>query len=165
MENAAFNPYLNDNIRINKSKPILKWLLELFNYRTIVLDKKQLGKILAAGSERQQQTRATRVKRLFWSTLKKAAQYIPFTRELIAAYYCAFDPATPKHVKATLFAALAYFVMPIDIIPDFLAIIGFSDDITVLAAALATIKPYINEQHFDLADEALEAKNVKKSAY
>lgn len=129
------------------------------------MNEKELSKILATADEDQQQSRAKRVKKLFWSTFKNAAHYIPFTRELVAAYYCAFDPATPKHVKATLFAALAYFVMPIDIIPDFLAIVGFSDDLTVLAAALASIKPYINEHHFEQADEALETKKMNKNAY
>ena len=124
-----------------------------------------LDKILSHGDEKQQKTRAKRVKDLFWATFKKASRYIPFARELVAAYYCAFDPATPKHVKATLLAALAYFVMPIDVIPDFLAIIGFTDDIAVLAAALASIRPYINETHFDLADEALEVQKTNKNAY
>src|SRR3546814_3525110 len=52
--------------------------------------------------------------------------------EAAAAWYCARDPETSMRVKATLLAALAYFVMPADFIPDFVAVFGFTDDATVL---------------------------------
>ena len=45
------------------------------------------------------------------------------------------DPATDRKVKLTLVAALAYFVMPFDIIPDILPIMGFTDDAAVITAA------------------------------
>ena len=69
----------------------------------------------------------------FWATFRKAARYIPFAEDLVAAYYCAFDPATPIRVRAILIGALAYFVLPLDVIPDFIAGLGFTDDVTVLA--------------------------------
>jgi uncharacterized membrane protein YkvA (DUF1232 family) len=54
-----------------------------------------------------------------------------------------------------LLAALAYFILPIDIVPDFFAVVGFSDDIAVLAAALRMIQGHINDGHYDAADSAL----------
>ncbi|MEP3671449.1 MAG: YkvA family protein, partial [Hyphomicrobiales bacterium] len=60
------------------------------------------------------------VRRDFWKTFRKALRYIPFSSELVAAYYCALDSKTPFHVRATLLAALAYFVMPLDVVPDFI---------------------------------------------
>ena len=75
--------------------------------------------------------------------------------EVVAAYYCALDRQTPRSVRATLLAALAYFVMPFDIVPDLLAVVGFGDDIAVLTAALAAIRPHIKESHRIAARQAL----------
>ena len=76
--------------------------------------------------------RSDSVRRKFWATFRKAARYVPFADDLIAAYFCALDPATPHRVRAVLLGALAYFILPFDAIPDFIAGIGYSDDITVL---------------------------------
>ena len=58
------------------------------------------------------------LRRQFWRKLQGVAASIPFAEELLTAYYCAFDRNTPTSVKATLVGALAYFVLPIDAIPD-----------------------------------------------
>jgi uncharacterized membrane protein YkvA (DUF1232 family) len=96
-----------------------------------------------------------RVERKFWDKLRKYIRHVPFVGDLIAAYYCAFDPATPLHVKAVLFGALAYFIMPIDLVPDVLTWIGFTDDAAVLYAALRTIAPHIKDRHREQAKVAI----------
>ena len=96
------------------------------------------------------------VERGFWRKLRKTVGRIPFTRELLAAYYCASDPATPSHVKAVLMAALAYFVIPTDMIPDFIAAFGFSDDASVLALTVATVSSHIKPAHQERAAAYLE---------
>ena len=53
------------------------------------------------------------------ATARKAARQVPFMEDVVAGYYCALDPSTPAKVRATLLAALAYFVLPLDTIPDF----------------------------------------------
>lgn len=83
----------------------------------------------------------------FWRTFAKAAKQIPFTEDLVAAYYCALDPETPGKARAVLFGALAYFVMPVDVIPDILAVVGFSDDIAVLSLAIATVRAHMTDAH------------------
>jgi uncharacterized membrane protein YkvA (DUF1232 family) len=100
-------------------------------------------------------TRARRVKRRFWSTLRRAARQIPFADDLVAAYYCALDPATPTRVRAVLLGALAYFILPVDAIPDIVAGIGFTDDVTVLIATIAMVRAHITEAHRDAARQAL----------
>jgi len=95
------------------------------------------------------------VKRGFWAKLLKFAGHIPFSEELASAYFCAMDPATPTRVRATLLAALAYFVAPIDAIPDFLAGIGFTDDAAVLAAVIALVAQHITAMHREKARAAL----------
>jgi uncharacterized membrane protein YkvA (DUF1232 family) len=91
--------------------------------------------------------RAGRVRAGFWRTLKRAARRIPFAEDVVAAYYCAFDPATPRGVRVGLLAALAYFVTPTDLVPDVLAAVGFTDDAAVLAAAIALVRGHITERH------------------
>lgn len=91
----------------------------------------------------------------FWKTFKKAARQIPFTEDLVAAYFCALDPETPTKAKAVILGALAYFIMPFDTIPDFLALVGFSDDIAVLTLAIATIRSNMTEAHRLAARKAL----------
>jgi uncharacterized membrane protein YkvA (DUF1232 family) len=58
------------------------------------------------------------VRRGFWRKLRRLAARLPFAEDLITAHYCAFDRQTPLHVKAALIGALAYFVLPVDVIPD-----------------------------------------------
>ena len=72
---------------------------------------------------------------------------IPFAEEVAAAYYCAFDPKTPLRAKGILFAALAYFILPFDIVPDFILGVGFTDDMAVMAAAIGMIATHMTEEH------------------
>lgn len=95
------------------------------------------------------------VRKGFWQTLKKAARRFSFAEDLVAAYYCALDPATPARVRATLFAALAYFVLPVDAIADVAPVIGFTDDAAVLMAAIGMVKTHILLKHRLSARDAL----------
>ena len=71
-------------------------------------------------------------------------------------FYCAFDPATPLKVKGILLGALAYFIMPIDVIPDVLLGLGFTDDMAVLYTAISMIRSHMTQAHRDKAKETLE---------
>jgi uncharacterized membrane protein YkvA (DUF1232 family) len=95
------------------------------------------------------------VRRGFWSKLRRLAARLPFAEDLLAAYYCAFDRDTPRHVQATLVGALAYFVLPFDIIPDMLPVLGFTDDAAVLATAIKLVASHIRPQHRDAARRAI----------
>jgi uncharacterized membrane protein YkvA (DUF1232 family) len=55
--------------------------------------------------------RERKVRRDFWTKLKHFAGQMPFVEDLVAAYYCALDPATPMRVRGILLAALAYFIL------------------------------------------------------
>jgi uncharacterized membrane protein YkvA (DUF1232 family) len=96
-----------------------------------------------------------RVKRDFWPKMRRVASHIPFANQALAAWYATQDPETPFRAKAVLLGALAYFVMPVDAIPDFLAVVGFSDDAAVIAAVLATFGANIKDKHHQLAKETL----------
>ena len=91
----------------------------------------------------------------FWRTAKRAARHVPFMEDVVAAYYCALDKETPLRVKGILFAALGYFILPADAIPDVIFGLGFTDDIAVLTAALAAVRAHLKPAHFAAAKEAL----------
>lgn len=97
----------------------------------------------------------SRVRKRFWPTVRKALRHIPFMEDVVAAYYCAMDSSTPFRVRAALMGALAYFVLPIDAIPDVLTFIGFADDASVLMAVLALVGAHINDTHKEQAKAAL----------
>jgi len=97
-----------------------------------------------------------RVERDFWQKLKATARKIPFVDDLVSVYYCALDPATPRHVKYILFGALAYFIMPFDLVTDFMPLLGFGDDAAVLYAAIRAVTPHIKPEHRVRAKEALD---------
>jgi uncharacterized membrane protein YkvA (DUF1232 family) len=96
------------------------------------------------------------VRESFWPKLMKVMANIPFAEEAVAAYYCALDSETPLRVKGILLAALAYFIMPVDVIPDFLLGLGFTDDLTVLVTAISLIRSHMRPEHRDRAQAALQ---------
>ena len=105
-------------------------------------------------AERFTEERA-RVRREFWPKVKKVVAALPFAEDLLAAYYCAFDRKTPRHVQAALIGALAYFILPFDAIPDFLPVLGFTDDAAVLATAIKLVSSHIRPDHREAATAAL----------
>jgi len=87
------------------------------------------------------------VRRGFWPKLRKLAPRLPFAAEAAALWFAARDPQTPVAAKAVMFAALAYFVLPADVVPDWIVGLGFTDDAAVIAAALAMVGRAITPAH------------------
>lgn len=54
-------------------------------------------------------------------------------------YHVVTDPGTPAKQKAIILGALGYFILPVDMIPDLLPFVGFTDDIAALAACLKAV--------------------------
>src|ERR687892_2400004 len=92
----------------------------------------------------------------FWAKLRRVVARVPFAEDVVAAYYCALDRDTPGYVRAVLFGALAYFIPPTDMVPDVLAGLGFTDDASVIAAAMAAVGRHIEPRHREQARERLE---------
>ena len=82
------------------------------------------------------------------------------TRELVldamTLFYATVDQKTSVYSKSVAIAALAYFIMPLDAIPDFLPIVGYSDDAAMLVGAVVTLKSEISEEHKRRALERLD---------
>lgn len=89
----------------------------------------------------------TRVRAGFWRKARQTLGKVPFTEDAVAAFHCALDSATPLPIRATLFGALAYFVMPFDAIPDFIVGLGYTDDAAILIAAFTAARVHITEAH------------------
>ena len=105
----------------------------------------------------EKQTRRT--KRKVLPKLLRVAGQIPFAEDVAAAYYCAIDPETPRKAKLVLFAALGYFVMPVDALPDVIAGLGFSDDAAVLTTAISVVGMHIKDTHRYAAQRLLRLPN------
>jgi uncharacterized membrane protein YkvA (DUF1232 family) len=105
--------------------------------------------------------RERKVRRDFWAKLKRVVGMIPFAEDLVAAYYCALDPATPLRVRGMLLAALAYFILPTDLIPDMIAGLGFADDAALLTAVVGLVATHITPTHRAAAARALDKELPK----
>ncbi|ASD26689.1 YkvA family protein [Brevundimonas diminuta] len=103
-----------------------------------------------------QKVNEMRVRKGFWPKMRRTAARIPFAGQAMAAWYAAQDPKTPLAAKGLILGALAYFVMPVDAIPDIFAGIGFTDDAAVIAAVLATLGAHLKPRHHDQAAQALK---------
>lgn len=107
--------------------------------------------------------RPNEVRKRFCAAFKRVAARLPFAEDLLAAYYCAFDRKTPGHVQAALLGALAYFILPFDVVPDMLPLLGFTDDAAVLAAAVRLVAEHIRPAHREAAREALARGAVARA--
>lgn len=94
----------------------------------------------------------------FWKKIKssalKAGENV--IEMALRLYYAAQQSDTPAWAKATIYGALAYFISPIDAIPDITPVIGYADDVGVMTAALATVSAYINEDVKEKARKKLK---------
>ena len=95
----------------------------------------------------------------FWRKARRTLGRIPFSEDAVAGFYCATDKATPTRVKAALLGALAYFVLPIDAIPDFVAGLGYTDDAAVMLGVLKLIGGSITDSHREAARRWLKAES------
>lgn len=124
------------------------------------MDDVKIGEILEPGTREDQSRQERRVRSRFWPKLKRYARHIPFIEDVVAGYFCALDPRTPMRVRGILLAALAYFILPLDSIPDFLLGFGLGDDIAVLTAAFAAVAGNITEAHRAAARKALAEEEI-----
>jgi len=96
------------------------------------------------------------IRKRFWRKLKQVSAKLPFVEDLLAAYYCAFDRQTPRHVQVALLGAVAYFILPFDFVPDMLPVLGFTDDAAILATAIRMVANHITPEHREAARAALK---------
>jgi uncharacterized membrane protein YkvA (DUF1232 family) len=95
-----------------------------------------------------------RVKRFGWARTAK--------RDAYAIYLAARDPRVPWDAKALAFLVTAYILGPVDLIPDFIPILGYGDDFIVVAlgtlAVAQLVPPDVMAEHRATAARVLEAR-------
>ena len=93
----------------------------------------------------------------FWNKVKNFA--LKAGREVIEKalwlYYAAQQPSTPAWARTVIYGALAYFVLPVDAMPDAIPVAGFTDDLGALVAALGTVSMYVTDQVKQMASEKM----------
>ncbi|NOV01807.1 YkvA family protein [Paenibacillus planticolens] len=107
----------------------------------------------------------------FWSKLKKGAKKagskVIYSGLLL--FYALESPKTPRRVKVQIYGTLGYLILPLDLVPDFLPIIGYVDDLSALALALAAVAKSIdkdvkqkakNKLRDLLGDDVLKSKAI-----
>jgi uncharacterized membrane protein YkvA (DUF1232 family) len=83
-----------------------------------------------------------------WSKLARVGRRLgqELVELCLCLHFAARRPETPAWARGTIYAALAYFLLPTDLVPDILPGTGYSDDIATLALAMTTVSAYINEE-------------------
>ncbi|NVZ64347.1 DUF1232 domain-containing protein [Pseudomonas gingeri] len=94
----------------------------------------------------------------FWEKVKTYAKAAGESalEPALKMYYAATDSDTPAWAKTAIYGALGYFISPIDAIPDPVPLLGYTDDVGVLCAALATTAAHIKNTHVARAQETLK---------
>ncbi|HEY5046829.1 MAG TPA: YkvA family protein [Rhizomicrobium sp.] len=115
----------------------------------------KLPEVESAGLPALYVRRAKIVEQGFWKKLARLAGRVPFVEDLAAAYFCFIDPTTPGRVRGVVLVALAWFVLPASIFPEFIVVLGFTDDVAVVAVAARMVRRHIKERHYQRAREML----------
>ena len=68
-------------------------------------------------------------------------------------FYTLKDEDTPAWVRTVILGTLGYFIFPMDALPDFIPVLGFTDDLGAMATAISTLMPYIKSDHKRMATE------------
>ncbi|NYT58598.1 DUF1232 domain-containing protein [Alcaligenaceae bacterium] len=95
----------------------------------------------------------------FWQKLSPRAQSLSrgVLEKALYLYYAVQSANTPKWAKRVIYGALGYFIFPLDAIPDLAPLIGYTDDLSIMAAALATVAFYITPEVKEQAHLKLDA--------
>ena len=94
----------------------------------------------------------------FWEKIKGVLKTagLPLIYKALQLYYVMLKPECPMHIKAAIVGALGYFISPIDLIPDIIPIVGFTDDLGAVASALLLAHMYIDEEVKRKARETID---------
>ncbi|MFC4100892.1 YkvA family protein [Paenibacillus xanthanilyticus] len=92
------------------------------------------------------------VRKGFFGKMKRFAGKVPFAKDAVAMYYTAIDSKTPLYAKGIAFSALAYFILPVDSVPDVLVGLGLTDDLAIVAAAVKALGSNVKAHHREKAE-------------
>jgi len=93
----------------------------------------------------------------FWDKVGGYAQVAgeELIEKALLLWYVLRKPDVPAWAKTAIMGALGYFIYPLDVVPDVAPIVGYVDDLSVIALALATVSVYIDDEVRDQASKKL----------
>jgi uncharacterized membrane protein YkvA (DUF1232 family) len=93
----------------------------------------------------------------FWAKIRKTSQKagLQVIYSALLLFYVMESRSVPVRAKAGIMAALGYFILPTDIIPDLVVAFGFTDDIAVLLYALSQVADHITPEVKEKASKKL----------
>lgn len=80
----------------------------------------------------------------FWSVIKAVGRQV--AKPALTLYYVLCAPSTPTSAKTIIIGALGYLILPVDLIPDFIPVVGYTDDLAALMAALKAVSDYVTDE-------------------
>lgn len=94
----------------------------------------------------------------FWNKVRRVAQKVgsEILRPVLQLFYLLQDGRVSLKHKAYIIGALGYFILPIDILPDFIAVLGFTDDIAVMTLLLKEMKDQMTPEVQERAEKKLK---------
>ena len=94
-----------------------------------------------------------------WGKIKGNAKKVGanLIYDVLQLFYVAKDPTVPMKIRAAMVAPLGYFISPVDLIPDLMPVVGYSDDAAVIAMAIGIAHLYINDEIRQKAQDKLVA--------
>jgi uncharacterized membrane protein YkvA (DUF1232 family) len=117
----------------------------------MIQDKEKLEKQMEAAGKHYSDEK-------FWGKLKKFAKKAgaSVVYAVLLLYYTLQKPEVPMKTKSIILGALGYFILPLDLIPDVLVGLGYTDDLDALGIALFQVAMYIDEDIKNQAKEKLK---------
>lgn len=115
-----------------------------------------------AESQRIKPIGAKRLGRVLIKAFKSAG--LEVVEKALWLYYAAERPDMPRWAKTTVYGALAYLILPLDAHPDFIPLTGYTDDLSVLLAALATVVGYVNDDVKALAAQRMQQLKLQDNS-
>lgn len=84
----------------------------------------------------------------FWNKIRKYSRIAgsKVVYHALILYYAATKSSTPLQVKLFIFGALGYFILPVDVLPDLIAGLGYTDDVAVILGVIKACHPYIDDE-------------------
>jgi uncharacterized membrane protein YkvA (DUF1232 family) len=94
----------------------------------------------------------------FWAKLRRHARKLSQAslEKALWLYYAAQKPGVPAWARTTICGALGYLIWPADALPDVIPVVGFTDDLGVISAALAVVALHIDTEVKEQARRKLE---------
>ncbi len=94
----------------------------------------------------------------FWHKIEKVTAVIgeKVVFQFVALYFILSDKKTPFKIKATIIAALGYFILPADLVADIIPVFGFTDDIAFLSYAFTKAHSYLTDDIRNKAEDKTE---------